>query len=78
MRDFDQPLAGQRLHRLADRRAADAEAFHQLALGRHFVAGLELAILDQLLEAGKHLVGQLCADDAFARQTHGPLEFFPV
>ena len=38
-----QPHIGKRLHRLADRRPSDAEPFHQFALGRHLVAGLQFA-----------------------------------
>ena len=70
MRDGDQPHAAQRLHGFADRRAADAEALHQFALGRHVVARLQLAAGDHPLQPHKDLVGQLAADDRF-RMAHG-------
>ncbi len=65
MRDRDQPHIGQRLHGLADRRPADAEALHQFALGRHLVAGLQLAAGDQPLQPRENFVGKFAADDRF-------------
>ncbi len=70
LRNLHQALAGQRLHGLADRGAADAVARHQLALGGHLVAGLQLAGDDHMLEARKDFVRQLLPDDRFDGENH--------
>src|SRR5690606_39705913 len=54
--DVDQPLVGQALDGLAQRRAADAELLHQGTLVEH-LAGRELAGQDHVLEHAVRLVG---------------------
>jgi hypothetical protein len=70
VRNADQTFVGKGLHGLPDRRPADAEAFHQHALGGHFVAGLKLARGDHSLKSIKHFVREFPADDLFEGLGH--------
>ena len=63
MADLDEPDRLQRLHRLADRRAADAELLHELALGRQRLPQADGAALDQLEQPAAHLIGKLLSTD---------------
>jgi hypothetical protein len=70
MADRHETHVGERLHRLADGRAADAEAIHQFALGGHGIAGPEVTLGDQPEEALQHLVRQFAAGDTLGLHRH--------
>jgi hypothetical protein len=68
--DGHQAQIGQGLHRLADRRTANAEALHQLAFGWQGVAGAQVAAGDHRLQPIQHFVGELSANDRVKGHRH--------
>src|SRR5258707_997038 len=61
--DLDETHLAEMKQRFADRRSADAELAHQLALGGKLVAGGKLAVCDQPLELIGDLLVELAATD---------------
>ncbi len=70
MGDGDQPDIGERLHGLAYGGAADAEAVHQVAFGRHGVARRQLAAGDHRLQAIEHLMREFPSNDGLRDVRH--------